>query len=668
MEGDSSSDDEQIGGLAPATAQSKAAMRRVYDGKLSQARFTGMALLDPSQKRLRPTQAMDYWTVARQRQQTDEKAMARAADAAPSAVDAIAKLRQALDRVGLSAGPRSFWKALRELHPQHTIEWKEASAFYTREGGQKQVKSIAQRQQTLDPDKRRLLEQLFYGAFDGAIGQEALWEALRSDPKQREAMASSTGGYGHISRRDLNVVYNTLESTQLYRNAPALSKTRVKVPSAEELQPLARLQADSISLKGTPSDGYSGVINIIDIFSQYTWQLPVRTVGSAEAAAAALDAFVAQVKKRFGSWPGYTIVIQCDNGPEFSAEWRDAAQRHGITVQGIPAYSSNTNGDIENANKVWRGVMRRMLANRGDDISQWASAVPRINEIMNSRPNERTDWLKPSEVLRQSLQGDADLIGKVSRKTVSRAEARRGPSKVTAFKAGQKVRIIDEAYLTAKLRSNEAKTKPRWSRDVYSVRDNGIKGADSATMIPEYILEAQEPSDRTQKRLKPPPGEKYRWFTHDLLQPIFGTVVKAPTAVVLEPREVDDDARPYAGVPNIQALKSSKRIDDQEHKLTLNHDIEIFWLELGGSYVVPPTVANLRRFRKDVGWEPRIDTGDGEYERATVLEVGGAQIGVKVVYEDDDPPREDYHNLQHKKRNGKVRPDFIAEKWWRRIV
>ena len=139
-------------------------------------------------------------------------------------------------------------------------------------------------------------------------------------------------------------------------------------------------------------------------------------------------------------------------------------------MQGVPAYSSNTNGDIENANKVWRGVMRRMLANRGEDISQWAAAVPRINEIMNSRPNERTDWLKPSEVLRQSLEGDADLIGKVSSKTMSRAEARRGPSKVTAFKAGQKVRIVDEAYLTAKLRSNQAKTEPRWSRDVYVVR------------------------------------------------------------------------------------------------------------------------------------------------------------------------------------------------------
>ena len=216
------------------------------------------------------------------------------------------------------------------------------------------------------------------------------------------------------------------------------------------------------------------MINIIDIFSQYTWQLPVRTVGSAEASAAAMDAFVAQVKKRFVNWPEYRIVIQCDNGPEFSAEWRDAAQRHGITVQGIPAYSSNTNGDIENANKVWRGVMRRMLANRGEDISQWAAAVPRINEIMNSRPNERLDWLKPSEVLRKTLEGDDDVVDTVANKTMSRAKSRRGPSKVTAFKAGQRVRIVDEAYLTAKLRSNQAKTNPRWSRDVYVVKDGGI--------------------------------------------------------------------------------------------------------------------------------------------------------------------------------------------------
>ena len=56
----------------------------------------------------------------------------------------------------------------------------------------------------------------------------------------------------------------------------------------------------------------------VDLFSQYTWQLPVRTVGSAEAAAAALDAFVQQVKRRF-SWPDYPVVVQVDNGAEFQS-------------------------------------------------------------------------------------------------------------------------------------------------------------------------------------------------------------------------------------------------------------------------------------------------------------------------------------------------------------
>ena len=42
-----------------------------------------------------------------------------------------------------------------------------------------------------------------------------------------------------------------------------------------------------------------------------------------------------------------------------------------------------------------------------------------------------------------------------------------------------------------------------------------------------------------------------------------------------------------------------------------------------------------------------------------------AGVGVKVLYEDDDPPREDYHNLRHPKERGRARPDHIAKKWWR---
>eukprot|EP01043_Picozoa_sp_COSAG02_P093181 COSAG02_NODE_29720_length_564_cov_0.961290_1_plen_78_part_00 len=57
-----SSEEEQMGGLAAPLLQSRQVMQRLYDPKLTQARFTGLSLLDPSAKRLRPKQAMDYWS------------------------------------------------------------------------------------------------------------------------------------------------------------------------------------------------------------------------------------------------------------------------------------------------------------------------------------------------------------------------------------------------------------------------------------------------------------------------------------------------------------------------------------------------------------------------------------------------------------------------------
>ena len=67
-----SSEEEQIGGLAVAPLQSRQVMQRLYDPKLSQARFTGLSLLDPAAKRLRPKQAMDYWSLKKIEQKLKE--------------------------------------------------------------------------------------------------------------------------------------------------------------------------------------------------------------------------------------------------------------------------------------------------------------------------------------------------------------------------------------------------------------------------------------------------------------------------------------------------------------------------------------------------------------------------------------------------------------------
>ena len=121
----------------------------------------------------------------------------------------------------------------------------------------------------------------FVGTITGIRPYGRCHREPRLTPKQAEALKQSEGKRGWISARDIEAFYSTQEVAQLYRDAPALSRTRVKVPKAEDLRPLARMQADSISLKGLPSGRYTGVINLIDIFSQYSWQIPVQTVGSA---------------------------------------------------------------------------------------------------------------------------------------------------------------------------------------------------------------------------------------------------------------------------------------------------------------------------------------------------------------------------------------------------
>eukprot|EP01046_Picozoa_sp_COSAG06_P077305 COSAG06_NODE_25104_length_645_cov_0.772894_1_plen_196_part_10 len=190
--------------------------------------------------------------------------------------------------------------------------------------------TVAERQQKLDPEKRKALETLFYGKFQGAIGGKALLEAMRTHPKQAEALKQSEGKRAWISARDIEAFYSTQEVAQLYRDAPALSKSRVKVPTTADMQPMARMQTDTISLKGLPSGRYTGVINLIDVFTQYSWQIPVQTVGSASEAAAAINLAMKRIKEKF-DLPAKTR-LQLDGGPEFKQAFAAALEDDSITV------------------------------------------------------------------------------------------------------------------------------------------------------------------------------------------------------------------------------------------------------------------------------------------------------------------------------------------------
>ena len=215
-----------------------------------------------------------------------------------------------------------------------------------------------------------------------------------------------------------------------------MTETRTKVHRASDLVPLKRLQADTISMKGVPSGGYQGIINVVDLFSHYSWQVPVQTVGNAGSAAAAVNALLEKIKARYSLKP--PLVLQTDNGPEFKIQFERALDKE-VKVTHGPAYTSNAQGEVENANKIWRGVMRRLLHSRGAEPREWSKFVPQANEIMNSRPISTLNHKTAAEVLHGVLGGDDELLQSTRQAILGRANAKRTPSNVTAYKIGDRV-------------------------------------------------------------------------------------------------------------------------------------------------------------------------------------------------------------------------------------
>ena len=85
-------------------------------------------------------------------------------------------------------------------------------------------------------------------------------------------------------------------------------------------------------------------------------------------------------------------------------------------------------------------------------------------------------------------------------------------------------------------------------------------------MQPEYVLKCeQEPCPpAAAKILKAPAGQKHRWFQHDHLMLVEGTVRKPAAVASAAP---DDDARPFAANPSIAAPRRSSVLQERESLL-----------------------------------------------------------------------------------------------------
>ena len=194
------------------------------------------------------------------------------------------------------------------------------------------------------------------------------------------------------------------------------------------------------------NDGYNRILMGINIFTKYSWGIPLKTKSGAEQAAG-LKNIIEDFIHIYGTAPR---KIQCDMGKEFyNKDVKELLDSYGSEL-----YS--TGGDkkasiVERLNKTI-GDKLKPIIHRG---LSWVKALPNIFKTYNNTYH-RTIKMKPVEVTKDN---EAQLLSTVYNYRIS--------TTVSKFEKGDRVRL-------SKLRDTfRNKLKPNWTEEIFEVE--GVK-------------------------------------------------------------------------------------------------------------------------------------------------------------------------------------------------
>eukprot|EP01047_Picozoa_sp_COSAG01_P028987 COSAG01_NODE_1969_length_8767_cov_72.274689_2_plen_508_part_00 len=473
---------------------------------------------------------------------------------------------------------------LAALQSDEDIKPRDVQAFWK----QKKAVESVDKQQTLKPqskyfdelskDQLEALNDGYYTQLRGSVGARGFWEWFkRNNEKQKESMklrgeptgetkeftlkdgSKSVYEYKHqpfVSWRELRSFVAAQESNQLSRPANKKTESLASTFSKEQLKPLVRYQIDTIVLQkaqvNKPEDkygdyGFRYVFNMVDLYSGYSWQGAAKTQNG-ENAAAFVELVIDSIEERFGRFPA--CVIRSDNGSEFSKsefQRRLNTLNKPITFELAPSSTPNAMAYVENSNREWRNIARRVTRVQKETLSEaqlaakpyaarWYGKDGRtfreINSLMNTRGDASRGYESPARILEAAMdpRGDDDrkLIETVNAAISKAGAMRRGPSTAKALRRGDRVRLINAAYVKAAgMRSNAQKQNPRWSEEIYVITD---KRGDTGKPL-KYKVRPED-SDEPLKD----------WYDHASLQKITRSV-KPDAAVLAKSRKYKIDKK-----------------------------------------------------------------------------------------------------------------------------
>ena len=119
----------------------------------------------------------------------------------------------------------------------------------------------------------------------------------------------------------------------------------------------------------TQSEGYDGILTIVDKFSKYTELIPIHMTWTAEHV---MEALHEHIIKRYGT----PEIIISDRDPRFRSEFMDkVAKQLDIDLRFSTAYHPETDGQTERINQEIGIYLRHYTAHNQED---WKSKLTKI--------------------------------------------------------------------------------------------------------------------------------------------------------------------------------------------------------------------------------------------------------------------------------------------------
>ena len=206
-------------------------------------------------------------------------------------------------------------------------------------------------------------------------------DRLIPDPKQRKELVMQAHYFGHFQvdateervrrdwwwktlREDVQQIVFNCQECRVFQNT---ARYNHPAKTTEPTGVLDQISMDIVLGLPESTEGYVGILTLIDFVSKFAWAFPIKSKESAE---------VSEILWQFVTTYGPMRVLRSDCAAEFTSElMKKFLSQIGVEQRVTSSYSPRANGCCERFNQTFMQSLRKFTGEKNDEWPKWVPFV-----------------------------------------------------------------------------------------------------------------------------------------------------------------------------------------------------------------------------------------------------------------------------------------------------